>query len=170
MKTAEYWIQALSLQPHPEGGHYRETYRSNEKVPAASLPSRFTEDHTFSTAIYFLLRGNTFSAFHKIKQDEMWHFYDGEPLTIHSIAPDATYATHTLGLDLEKGEAPQITIPAGHYFAAAVNKKDSFTLTGCTVAPGFEFADFIMPNKNELLEMFPKHAQVITQFTREAAE
>lgn len=165
MRDKEYWIGKLVLEKHPEGGYFRETYRSEERIPHAALPERFTGDRAFSTAIYFLLAGEDISAFHRIKQDEMWHFYAGASLTIHCIAPDGTYEAYKLGLNVEECECPQVCISAGCYFAATVHDADSFTLCGCTVSPGFDFADFDMPTREYLIALFPQHEELITQLT-----
>lgn len=162
MRDAHTWITRLGLQPHPEGGWFRETYRSAERIAHASLPPRFTGDRAFATMIYYLLDGGTFSAFHRIQQDEGWHFYDGSSLTLHVLAPDGTHATHRLGLDHE----PQAVVPAGHYFAAVVDDPASYTLAGCTVAPGFDFTDFEMPSRGELLHRFPQHRALLERLTR----
>jgi predicted cupin superfamily sugar epimerase len=166
MTDARQWIEALGLRPHPEGGYYRETYRSGETIPRAALPARFTGDRSFSTAIYFLLAGDDFSALHRIKQDETWHFYDGAGLIIHIIDPAGNYAAVKLGRDLRAGEAPQAVAPAGHCFGATVSDPGSYGLAGCTVAPGFDFADFEMPGRAQLLALFPQHSELIERLTR----
>ena len=165
MKNKQYWIDKLGLLAHPEGGFYKETYRASESITRESLPERFDADRNFSTSIYFLLSENNFSAFHKIKQDELWHFHYGDSLMIHIISPEGDYSYQKLGLDLDQNETPQVIVPAGYYFAAEVNDKTSYVLCGCTVAPGFDFADFEMPNRKELLEQFPQHKDVITKLT-----
>jgi len=170
MDSAKHWIKQLKLQLHPEGGYYKETYRSSENIPADGLPKRFSGERTFSTAIYYLLEKPNFSAFHRIKQDEIWHFYDGSSLTIHVISPKGEYAALKLGKKIEKGESPQIVVPAGTYFAAEVNNKSSYTLSGCTVAPGFDFADFEMPSRDDLLNLFPNHQTIINTFTRQIVD
>jgi predicted cupin superfamily sugar epimerase len=156
MKTAQHWINQLNLKPHPEGGFYAETYRSQAGTDTAAGP------RSCCTGIYFLLRGCDVSRFHRIASDEMWHFYDGSPLTVHQIGPDGEYATHVLGLD--SGQ-PQCVVPAGCWFGATVNSPDGFTLVGCTVAPGFDFADFQLADRQELLAHFPQHTEIITQLT-----
>ena len=113
MKDAGYWIKSLELIEHPEGGYFRETYRSPEAICKDSLPARYEGDRSFSTSIYFLLIGEQFSAFHQLKSDELWHFYVGSPLTIHIIDEDGNYSTTKLGRDLEKGEVFQTAIEAG---------------------------------------------------------
>ena len=177
MKAAD-WIAHLGLSTHPEGGHYRETYRSQEIVAADHLPARFSVDHHFSTAIYYLLQAPDFSAFHQIKQDELWHFYHGSGLTIHVITPDGDYQTLKLGSDPRKGQAFQQVVKAGDWFAASIDDSsiddssadsaqgNHFALVGCTVAPGFEFADFELANQASLIKAFPQHQNIIKRFTR----
>ncbi len=157
MADAEHWIRSLDLAPHPEGGWYREIYRSAESLPAAALPPRFGGERRFSTAIYYLLDTSSFSAFHRIHQDEVWHLYDGGPLTIHTIDAAGVYATHEV--------APVTVVPAGVLFGATT---PGYALAGCTVAPGFEFADFEMPGRAALLESYPQHRAIIERLTRPA--
>jgi predicted cupin superfamily sugar epimerase len=166
MTSARDWISALGLQRHPEGGWYRETYRSPEQIAQAALPPRFSGPRSFSTAIYYLLEGDDFSALHRIRQDEGWHFYDGSALTLHLISPEGEYSSLLLGRDLGKGEQPQAVVPAGWLFAATVNEPDSYSLTGCTVAPGFDFDDFELPGRDELRARYPRHAAIIERLTR----
>lgn len=165
MKAAD-WIAHLGLLAHPEGGYYRETYRSQEILAADHLPARFNTDHHFSTAIYYLLQAPDFSAFHRIKQDELWHFYHGSGLTIHVITADGDYRTLKLGSDPRKGQAFQQVVKAGDWFAANVDDATGFALVGCTVAPGFEFADFELANQASLIKAFPKHQTLIQKLTR----
>ncbi|WP_216638448.1 cupin domain-containing protein [Endozoicomonas arenosclerae] len=166
MKGANDWVKALDLQPHPEGGYFRETYRSDEVISKSNLPERFSGERSFSTAIYYLLKGHDFSAFHRIHQDEVWHFYDGASLTIHVIAPDGAYSTAKLGRNILKDELPQFIVPAGCLFAVEVNDPASYVLSGCTVAPGFDFADFEMPPAEQLIASYPQHASLIERLTR----
>ena len=165
MPTAQEYIQHLQLQQHPEGGWFREVYRADELIPQAGLPDRFDGDRTFSTAIYFLLNQTEFSALHRIRQDEVWHFYDGAPLTIHQISPEGDYSTTRLGRNVHDGEALMAIVPAGCFFGATVDDPASFSVVGCTVAPGFDFADFEMPTRKELLARFPQQREVIEQLT-----
>jgi predicted cupin superfamily sugar epimerase len=113
-----------------------------------------------------LLEKGDYSAIHRIGQDEGWHFYDGSSLTLHLLSPDGDYVTKHLGRDLETGQQPQQIVPAGWYFAATVDVADSFSLVGCTVAPGFDFADFELPSRAELLDRFPQHRLLIERLTR----
>ena len=166
MTEAKDWIESLQLRPHPEGGYFRETYRASETIARQHLPTRFAGDRAFATAIYFLLQGNDFSALHRIKQDEMWHFYEGCSLTISVIDPGGNFSAIRLGRDARAGEVPQAVVPAGRLFGARVNDPRSYALVGCTVAPGFDFADFEMPTRQELLGCYPQHQAIIEQLTR----
>ena len=166
MKREELIIKELNLTPHPEGGYYQETYRSSEIIPNEQLSNVYIGDRNVSTAIYFLLKSDSFSAFHKINQDEIWHFYEGAAVKIHQIAPDGAYTSIIVGNDLAKGETFQHVVPAGYWFAATVEKENSYSLVGCTVAPGFDFKDFVLAKRNELIELFPQHRNSITELTR----
>ena len=139
---AAAWIKALALQPHPEGGHFRETYRTAERVPARGLPRRFSGPRAFSTAIYFLLQGHNISRLHRIKSDEVWHFYAGSPLTVHVIDSQGRYHALRLGRNPTSGALPQVVAPAGAWFGATLDRAHGYSLVGCTVAPAFEFAGF----------------------------
>ena len=165
MKDATYWIEKLDLQRHSEGGYFKETYRSNEIISKETLPTRFAGDRVFSTCIYYLLDEKDFSAFHAIKQDEIWHFYDGSSLSIHIIDQKGTYSNAKLGRDFENGESFQTVVKAGSWFAAAVNNEEAYSLVGCTVAPGFEFSDFKMPVRKKLVDLYPEHKEIIDKFT-----
>ena len=164
MRTAEYWINNLNLLPHPEGGYYKESYRSEEEIIGSELPSRFGGNRAISTAIYFLLIKGNFSAFHKIKSDEIWHFYDGDPIAIHVINNMGDLSTKILGLQVDDGQLPQITIPANTWFAS--KSTGDFSLAGCTVAPGFDFADFEMADREVLINLYQRHQELIKEFTR----
>lgn len=157
----EALIEGLGLVRHPEGGWYRETYRCSETVPAGSLPERFEGDRSFCTAIYFLLEKDDISRLHRIKSDEIWHFYTGEPLTVHLLTPDREYTAIKLGNNLASGETYQAVVPAGCWFGAEVSGDGEYSLVGCTVSPGFDFADFEMGSVNSLLKQFPDHADLI---------
>jgi predicted cupin superfamily sugar epimerase len=164
--TQDDWIRSLKLQPHPEGGWYREVYRSAESIPHPALPQRFTGDRHFATSIYYLLGPGDFSALHRIRQDEIWHFYDGSPLVVHVIHPDGRTEELLLGRGLAKGERPMAVVPAESWFGARVAEGDDYALLGCTVAPGFDFEDFELPSRGELLELFPQQRELIEALTR----
>ena len=160
MNDAAHWIRTLGLQPHPEGGHFRETYRAAESIPASGLPARFGGARSFSTAIYFLLESGGFSALHRIKSDEAWHFHAGSPLEIFTIDPAGALRVLRLG-----DGAFQAVVPAGCWFGARVAAPGSYALVGCTVAPGFDFADFEMGRRADLLRHYPQHRELILQLT-----
>jgi uncharacterized protein len=164
MQTADYWIDHLKLQAHPEGGFYKETYRSKEKIPHAALPDRFVDTRVFSTAIYFLLRSEDRSVFHRIQSDELWHYHAGASLSIYVLKNDKL-SVHKLGADVDKGESLQVIVPARCWFGANVEQPDAYSLSGCTVAPGFEFQDFEMANREDLIKEFPAHRQTIERLT-----
>jgi uncharacterized protein len=166
MHTTEYWIEKLNLQKHPEGGYFREVYRSEEKIKSEHLPERYGGTRHLSTSIYFLLTSDEFSAFHRIKSDETWHFYDGQPVTLHLIDEKGKYSTVKLGSNFENGEVFQFTIPQGTWFAASVDEPDSYSLVGCTVSPGFQFDDFELGKREELIKLFPENENVIKKFTK----
>ena len=163
--AARLWIENLGLLQHPEGGWYKEVYRSKGTIPATSSFD-FPANRSFSTSIYFMLAGNDFSAFHRIKSDEIWHFYDGSPAVIYSISPEGILTHYNLGRDAANNQSLQVVIPAGHWFGAKVTELDSFMLAGCTVSPGFEFSDFEMGKRSELLIAYPQLAEIIQQLTR----
>ena len=163
-QSAQFWIDHLQLKVHPEGGFYRETYRSKESVRHQDLPERFGADRNFSTAIYFLLRSLDRSVFHRIKSDELWHFHAGVSLSIYVIQNN-TLTIHKLGPNPDKGESLQVVIPANCWFGAKVEQPDSYTLSGCTVAPGFDFQDFELADRKMLLKQFPDLAPIIEMLT-----
>ncbi|HXV27673.1 MAG TPA: cupin domain-containing protein [bacterium] len=166
MKSAAYWIKALDLVPHPEGGYYRETYRSPEIIHPHHLPDRFEGPRNVSTAIYFLLLGHQISLFHRIKCDEVWHFYAGSSLTLYLIDSAGRLSSIILGGDFSNGEVFQAVIPMGMWFGAAVNDVSSFSLIGCTVAPGFDFHDFELGSRDQLSVQFPQHHDLILRLTK----
>jgi predicted cupin superfamily sugar epimerase len=153
-------INSLGLMPHPEGGYFRETYRCQNYLPAhGGLRS-------VSTAIYFLLTGDTFSALHRLASDEVWLYHLGDPVRLHLIHPDGRHQEWVVGPELDVGQTPQVVIPAGCWFGAKVERAEGFTLVGCTVAPGFDFSDFELARREKLIQAFPQHARLITSFTR----
>jgi len=164
--TADYWIDRLQLQPHPEGGFYRQTYRAPLLIPQDALPSTFHGPRYASTAIYFLLAADDFSALHRLAADEVWHFYAGSPLLVHSIDPAGHHRVTTLGHNLDTGEQLQCVVPGGHWFGSCLEQPGTYALVGCTVAPGFDFADFEMGVRAALLSQYPQHTHLILALTR----
>lgn len=154
-------VDALGLAPHPEGGFYRETFRG--ALVLEGLPHG--APRSAHTAIYFLLPGGAFSALHRVSSDEVWHHYDGAPVELHTIDDHGRHEVIVLGRDLARGERPQHVVPAGRW-QAAVASETRHALCGCTVAPGFDFRDFEMPSRDELVRRFPQHAALLERLTR----
>jgi predicted cupin superfamily sugar epimerase len=166
MITAKKLVEKFTLSPHPEGGYFKENYRSLEIIPKTFLPKRFNGERSYSTAIYFLLEKGTFSAFHKIKSDECWHFYAGETLWIYVIHLNGRLETIKLGNDLLKGEQFQAVVPAECWFASEPAPGTEYSFVGCTVAPGFDFNDFELGKVDVLSKQFPQHMPLISRLCR----
>ena len=165
-KGAAHWIEKLQLAPHPEGGYFRQTYRSEVVIAQEALPAGFSGERAISTAIYFLLEGKDFSAFHRLRSDEIWHFYVGEPLVVHVIDPAGSYSRILLGDNPEAGQVLQAVVRAGCWFASHVADWKGFAVVGCTVAPGFDFADFEMGKREALVARYPEFRKIIQRLTR----
>ena len=165
-RDAKYFIEKLRLDPHPEGGWFRQTYRARLELAREALPEGFSGARAASTAIYFLLEGENFSAFHRLRSDEAWHFYEGAAVAVHVIAPAGKYSRIVLGRDLDSGEELQTVVEAGSWFASHVADWKSFAVVGCTVAPGFDFEDFEMGRREELIGRYPQHRELIGRLTR----
>jgi len=165
-QTAEYWINKLGLEPHPEGGYFRQTYRSGVVIGCEALPAGFGGSRPVSTAIYFLLEGENFSAFHRLRSDELWHFYAGATVEVHVIDESGDHSEILLGRNAEAGEVFQAVVKAGCWFGSRVRDGRSWALVGCTVSPGFDFEDFEMAKRDELVRLYPQHREVIGRLTR----
>lgn len=163
VKNADYWIRNLQLQPHPEGGFYKEIYASGEEILVDGLPTGMKGTRRLATSIYFLLRDKDISTFHQLKSDEIWYFHHGMPLDVYMIDPGGHAEVKTLGV--EDGQQLQIVIPAGTIFGARVKGSEGYSLVGCMVTPGFDFDDFKMFSKEELVQMFPGMEQFISRLT-----
>ena len=146
------------MLPHPEGGYYKETYRASEIITVDR------GKRNISTAIFFLLENNDKSHFHRIQSDELWFFHQGEPLEILSIQNGQLIST-ILGNNIEAGELPQAVIPANTWFASHVKNESGYVLVSCTVAPGFDFADFELAERAALIREYPHLSQIIEEFT-----
>ena len=157
-------IQSYKMLPHPEGGFYKESYRSDLLLEGDSLSNGMNGRRNCSTAILFLLVENSFSAFHRIKSDEVWHFYDGDPVQIHVIEPNGHYYIIKLGRNTLDNEVFQAVVPAGAWFASKTI--GAYSLVGCTVSPGFDFADFELANGESLAVEFPDQKELILAFCR----
>ena len=173
--TAAYYVQKFDMRLHPEGGYFAETYRSAETIPQSALPNRFRGDRVLGTAIYFLLESHQISALHRIQSDEIWHFYAGGPLEISIIAPTGELTVIRLGNNPEQGEVFQAVVRAGCWFGSTPvvdstamdsdTNSPGFSFVGCTVAPGFDFANFDMASRARLLAEYPQHRAVIDRLT-----
>ncbi|MEZ4326167.1 MAG: cupin domain-containing protein [Polyangiales bacterium] len=162
-------IARLELRPHPEGGYFRETYRDGQELTVQRRGGTVTR--SASTAIYYLLEQGDMSALHRIASDEVWHHYAGGPLTVHVLHPPEgdrgpRHEALRLGMDLAAGERPQAVVPKGAWFGARLEGPEAFALVGCTVAPGFDFADFEMGEREALRDAFPEHAALVQTLTR----
>lgn len=160
LHTAAYWTQRLELLPHPEGGYYKEVFRSSQEIVRKSSAAV----KQACTSIYYLLEGNDFSGFHRLASDEIWYFHKGVPLLIHVIDELGVYTTKELS-DTGSGSL-SVVIEAGLWFAAEIPSAQEFTLVSCAVAPGFDFAEFEMAKKDELLELYPQHLEILSRFCR----
>ena len=158
--TASQWIKHLNLQPHPEGGYYREVFRSENEV----VRSNGVDKKRACTSIYYLLEGGDFSGFHRIASDELWYFHKGAPLLIHAIDENGGYTAYELS-DASKGSL-SVAIKAGLWFASEIPSKEGFALVSCAVAPGFEFSEFEMADRQELIDQYPKHADILDRLCR----
>lgn len=167
IKTVQQLITKFQLQPHPEGGFYKETYRSVDFIPHQILSKKFNGDRAYSTAIYFLLEQGNFSAFHRIESDEIWHFYEGQTLLIHVIHLNGILETIKLSDDIFNGKTFQCVIPARCWFASEPASNTEFSFVGCTVAPGFDFEDFELGKADELVKQFPQHEILIRKLCRQ---
>lgn len=153
MKSAKYWVDKLCLQKHQEGGYFREVYRSKTQFDLEGIGVR-----NAASSIYYLLQKGEFSAFHRIKSDEIWHFYAGSPLAVHVID------SGKLGKIILGKDKMQAVIKAGCWFAASADK--GYALIGCTVSPGFDYADWEMAKRKELVREYPQFKRTIERYTR----
>lgn len=166
MPTADALIRRLGLAPHPrEGGHFRETYRADDVWPAPALPARYQGERRAGTAIYYLLTAGTFSALHRLQSDEVFHFYLGSPVRMLQLLPDGTGRTVVLGPDVLGGQAVQAVVPRGVWQGSLLEPGGDFALLGCTVAPGFEYADYEHGQRAALAAQYPAFAELIGRLT-----
>jgi predicted cupin superfamily sugar epimerase len=156
-KRIQEIINLLEMKPHPEGGFYKETYRSEELC--------LNRTRNLKTVIYFLLRSEDVSHFHRIKSDEMWYYHAGSPLIVHSIDDQGIYKEQKVGINFSEGEIPQYLVPKNTIFGSTVLEKDSYSLVSCSVSPGFDFEDFELFKQADLLEQFPLHYEIISKLT-----
>ncbi len=166
MLTADQIKSILGLEPHPaEGGYFAETYRATGTIPGAALPDRYGGPRSFSTAIYYLLTPETFSEMHRVASDEVFHFYLGDPVEMLQLRPDGSGEVVTLGSDILNGMQPQVVVPAGVWQGSRLRPGGAFALLGTTVAPGFEYEDYVSGERETLLEAYPAFADQIVALT-----
>lgn len=172
MATADDVIRALDLKPLPEeGGYFRETYRSEKlNVPASVFGIRSETQRVISTAIYYLVRPESFSALHRIESDEVFHFYGGDPVEMIQIDENGELTRFTIGSDIFNGETPQVVVRRGVWQGLKLKDGGKWALMGTTVSPGFEFEDFDVGDRQKLTKAFPQHRDDIFKFTRELGE
>jgi len=147
-------IKKFNLLPHPEGGWYTETYRSEENIG----------DRSLLTSIYFLLTSDNVSRFHRIKSDELWYFHQGSAVTVHTLNENG-HTAHQLGNDIENGEQPYLLVKANTIFGSSLDAPESYAFVSCAVAPGFDFRDFELFTKEELLKNYPEYELIIERLT-----
>lgn len=158
--TAGEVIELLQLQPHPvEGGFFRETYRCADSL------DRGRERRSISTAIYYLLTPKTVSALHRLPGDEVFHFYAGDPVRMLQLWPDGSTRKVTLGTDLKAGQVPQLVVPGGVWQGSVLIEGGSWALLGATMAPGFDYADYVGGNRAELTARYPEEPKMIERLT-----
>lgn len=158
----------MKLSPlEPEGGFYSEAYRAKHTVPAISKPDALAGKRSAGTAIYYLLTADTFSAFHRLKSDEVYHFYLGDPVELFILGPKGKSEKRILGDGLRQGMRPQAVVPKGHWQGARLRAGGKWALLGTTVFPGFEFRDFELGDRGRLLKQYPKHKAIIIALTKE---
>lgn len=157
-------IEKLALAPHPEGGYYRRTYQCGQMLTPRGMPCGFEQPRPVSTAILFLLRAGQYSRLHRIRQDELWHFHLGGPLRLVWIDKVGRAREVILGPDIFNGHALQVAVPGGQWFGATPAPGSGFSLVGCTVAPGFDFADLQLARRHELERRFPLALDCIREF------
>ena len=165
--TAEQLIRLLDLKPHPEGGFFRETYRSDEFIPGRCLGPRYSGDRSYSTAIYYLLTEGAVSRLHRIRSDELWHFYLGGPLTIVELKANGSSERVVLGAQIDNAQRLQHVVKSGSWFGAYLEPGSDYSLVGCTVAPGFDFSDFQIAKRRELIKEYPRDRDIIVKLTRD---
>ncbi len=161
MKNAKYWVENLDLLPHPEGGFYKEVYRSGESFQ----PYDFDGERNYSTSIYFLLEKGNVSHFHRIKSDEIWYYHGGDALSVFVIHKNGELEELKIGPNPDQGEVLQAVVPSGTIFGS--KSSGAYSLVGCMVSPGFDFKDFELFKTSQLLEEYPSHHQIIKELSKE---
>ena len=167
MVTAEQIIELFGMKPlKGEGGFYAETYRCSERIAEAHLPTGYVGDRSLGSAILYLLTPDTFSALHRLKSDEIFHFYLGDPVTMLQLHAGGSSSLVTLGPDILNGQKVQAVIPRGTWFGCILRDGGQWALMGTTMAPGFDFSDYESGRRQELISQFPSQRDTITRLTR----
>ena len=164
MYTGKYFIEKLGLKEHPEGGYYSECLKSSDIIDAHSVDAAFGGDRRLWTSIYFLLKDREVSRFHRITSDEIWYSHSGTPLVIHIITKEGELKKVRLGLDAEREEQPQVLVPKGCIFGALMDGP-GYSLVGCMVSPGFDYEDFELLSREDLIKEYPQHEFIIKRLT-----
>lgn len=163
--SAEIWIENLGMTAHPEGGFYKEVYRSSEMLSPGQLPERYPSARSLGTSIFYLLRQGERSVFHRLISDELWYYHAGGPLEIIEITQQGELISTRLGPNVMAGEVLQHCVPKGHWFGARPLPETDYSLLGCVVFPGFDFEDFELADRQALQDQFPEHQEIILQLT-----
>jgi uncharacterized protein len=162
---ASFWKEHLQLVSHVEGGSFNEVYRSDMKFSKDKLPSVYNGERHACTHIYFMLEAGQFSAFHRIAGDELWHFYSGDPLTVYEIDQSGKLIEHHLGPDPYAGHTLFCIVKGGNWFGSRLDEGGTYGLVGCTVSPGFDFAEFEMAKRDSLITKFPQYRELIEKLS-----
>jgi uncharacterized protein len=161
LNQLDFWVAKLGMNPHPEGGYYKETFQSEEQISDRELSVNFEGRRKLYTSIYFLLTSDDVSHFHRLKSDELWYYHGGSSLSIHVIDESGEYKEIKLGMNLDAGEIPQVLVKKNSIFGSSVSEKDTCSLVGCMVSPGFEFQDFELFTQEELMKVYPQQKEII---------
>ena len=168
MITAEQIKTLLNLKIHPkEGGYFVETYRSDETIPGGALPKPYRKVRAYATAIYYFITPESFSTIHRLKSDEIFHFYIGDPVEMLQLWRDGSGKMITLGSDLLKGMRPQVIVPRGVWQGGRLLLGGKFALLGATVSPGFELVDYEVGQRNLLVKSYPNFKDLIIALTKD---
>ena len=159
-------IKKLNLHPHPEGGYFRETFRSKEIIKKENLPGRYSGDRSLFTSILFMIDGKNFSSFHRLKTDELWYYNFGNSLLVTTIDEYGNLSEIILGGSFDDEEKLQHLVPAGSWMSASVEDKFGFSVVSCSMSPGFDYDDFELADRKKLIELFPNHRVIIEKYTR----
>lgn len=160
MKDKSIWIDHYKMAGHEEGGFFYQVLKSDRTTQLKCQKPR-----ALYTSIYFLLTSNNPSRFHRLTADEVWYYHYGSPLTVHMITPEGDYKEVTLGIDVENGQVLQAVVPKNTIFGSSVEADDSYALVSCMVSPGFEYDDFELFKRSDLLKQYPDYADIIHRLT-----